>query len=239
MMEQFTLFSAEECSQIRNLIHELRPLWITRPLQFEHGGKIFKEEFYTLGAASYCDAWESPRPYLQAARKANAELRRYFGWIYPRLADAVQQVTGRLAVYDDELALPGFHIFLASAVFELPVAPIHFDFHPRLLNWDGKDASLRDTISYTGSISLPKGGAGLNVWDLTSCEVEDLGYEEIRTLAEQRKKTFVPYIVGNAFVHSGEIVHQIAPWQSVSTGDERITLQGQGIRVRDEYLLFW
>jgi hypothetical protein len=239
MIDQFALFSAEECAAIRQRIHELRHLWIPRHLQFEHDGKILDEQSYTLGVASYCDAWQHPQPYVEAAKRTNADLRRHFGWIYPRLAQAVEKVTHRRSVYDDELALPGFHIFLASRVFELPVAPIHFDFHARLLEWDGKNADLRDTISYTGSISLPRGGAGLNIWDLTSGDVEDRSYQEIRALAERRPRTFIPYTVGNAVLHSADIVHQIAPWHDVSPDDERITLQGQGIRVDETYLLFW
>jgi hypothetical protein len=239
MIEQFSLFTREECAAIRQRIHELRHLWIPRLLQFEHEGTILEEESYTLGVASYCDAWQDPAHYLDAAKETNIDLRRHFGWIYPRLADAVERVTRRKAAFDDELALPGFHIFLASRVFELPVAPIHFDFHARLLTWDGRNADLQDTISYTGSISLPRGGAGLNIWDLTSVDVEDLGYREITTLAERRQKTRISYSVGNAVLHSADIVHQIAPWHDVSPDDERITLQGQGIRVDDSYLLFW
>jgi len=239
MIHQSMIFTAEECNDLKRSIHILRPDWNERELVLEHGGKVFHEKSYSLGINSYVEGREDTRRYREKAQKSNQLLRAHFGWLYDRLLKKVSSVVGTNTVYDERFALPGFHIFLASKTFELPVAPIHFDVHHLLLDWSGLDVSFDDTLSFTASISLPQGGAGLNLWDLTSQEIEGKNWNEILELVGQRPMTFLPYTTGGIVIHSGKIIHQIASWKEAREGEERITLQGQGIRCKDSYLLYW
>lgn len=225
------LFSREECDRIRDVIHKLRPHWI-------HRDAAYQTPFYTLGYATY-DAKEDLKDYYREAPNQNQLLRRELGWVYDKLSQAVEKAVGRPTIYDEQLALPGFHIFLAHKVFELPLAAIHWDMQHLHLDWTGKDVSFEDTISFTAAIRLPQGGAGLNVWDLNLKDMEKLTPQECEAAFKDGPREFVEYQTGKMIVHSGDIIHQIAPMKNMMDTDERITLQGWGIQSKGGYILYW
>ena len=54
-----------------------------------------------------------------------------------------------------------------------------------------------------------------------------------------RTVAYHPYRIGGLVLHSGHKVHQIAPANDGQRGDERITLQGHGIRCGGVWNLYW
>jgi hypothetical protein len=104
-----------------------------------------------------------------------------------------------------------------------------------------------DTISFTLCIKLPAAGSGLIVWpQLTGNRVATLASEHkvageaaLAYLVGRHTAEFVPYRVGSMVRHDGQLVHWIPSLEGVRKGDERITLQGHGIRRDGRWHLFW
>lgn len=232
MFDEFDLFTTEECRLICKTVHELQPFWI-------HRDQKYKQPFYTLGCASYLDARPDPADYYEKAPKHNLILKNQFAWVYDKLALALEKVLGKKIIYDDSLARPGFHIFLASKIFEKPVGSLHCDLQYELLDWKGKGVSFDQPISITASLKLPTWGGGMTVWELSHEEVQGMSKEETNQCIQTRPHRLIKYHTGKMVVHSGKMFHQIAPMQNVVEGDERITLQGHGVLKGDAYLLYW
>lgn len=228
-----------ECERVVADVHRLRKLWIER--------REPPCSFFTLGPASYLDCPQgelATNGYLQRAVYYNDVLARNFPGLYRTVREAVAGVVGADVAYSHQFALPGFHIWLAAAVCTRPVASVHFDLQYRHLSWSAVDApDFSQVLSFTLPLKLPEAGGGLWTWDLTYqefLEAREKGF--VDTVAElQRFKQIVPvaYRIGEAVVHSGHMLHQIAPVASVVERDERITLQGHALRCRNGWQLYW
>lgn len=236
VMESLAVLTAEESAAVRRRVHELREHWIPR-------GPA-PASFFTLGTPSYLDLAENPETgeYHARAAATRALLLERFGRLYERLAAALAGHLGAPAEYAGDLALPGFHIWLAPAVFTKPKAPVHFDLQYRAFDWPpGTD--LDRLLSFTLPLRLPRAGGGLNVWDATYARFQEaLGRGWIEGAADLRrfcKHTYVPYTVGVMALHSGHILHQVAPTSRVEPDDERLTLQGHGVWSAGRWLLYW
>ena len=140
--------------------------------------------------------------------------------------------------YSDNLALPGFHIFLFHPAFEQSTAKLHRDLQYRQHQWH-EDQENNRHISFTLALKLPKFGGGMNIWDLHHREVDKLSQTKMESLALSRKKEFYPYQLGKLALHSGHFVHQIAPGKNMQPDDQRITLQGHGTCDRGVWHLYW
>lgn len=230
VVHNLPVLTDQECREIRARIMELRPEWLQRNPYVP---------FYTLGAASYMDAARSPAAYQELARKYNPVLEENFAALYRAVAGKLSEQLQAPVDYARHLALPGFHIYLSSKVFEKPVASIHCDSQYSLHDWSGMDADLSRPISFTLSIALPKNGGGLNTWNLTFPELAGLSQQEITELTRRRDQSYHPYRTGHLALHSGHIMHQAAPGRDVQPEDERITLQGHGIRAAGVWRLYW
>lgn len=219
----------EAASAVEQLF-ALRSQWIARNLY---------APFYTLGAASYLDAVEPTSwRYKAWSLEQNSILRQHFSPLYDRVLKAIEAWTGERAQYAADLALPGFHIYLSSPLFEKPVASIHFDSQFNLHAWpDGAD--LDHPISFTLSVALPKSGGGLLTWDFPKSEIAGKTNHEIAALATAQNAELHPYTVGHLAMHSGNLLHQAAPGRNLGPDDMRITLQGHGIRVNGTWQLYW
>ena len=92
---------------------------------------------------------------------------------------------GDLVVFDDNLALPGFHIFGPKKgvvmskqdcfYLQQPLASIHTDIQYKEHNeyWSQfKHVDLQNTLSFTMAIKLPKHGGGLYIWDWAEFDQE-------------------------------------------------------------------
>lgn len=230
MMNDIALLTEEECLKISFEVYELKEFWIQRhPLL----------PFYTLGVASPYDVPKDKQGYYNKAKLYNSILREHFGWLYERLAGTLFKHLGEPTFYPDQLALPGFHIFLGHKAFEQPMGTVHCD-KSYMFHWEpSEEINFNNPISFTLPISLPKLGGGMYVWDLQYEEVKGLDHQEIEQLAIMRKNSFHPYKVGKLVLHSGHMVHQIAPGKNLQPDDERITLQGHGLICQDTWQLHW
>jgi hypothetical protein len=219
-----------ECDRVRDTIMALRPRWTRRNPWVP---------FYTLGAASYLDAAAGPAAYQQMAAEYNPLLIEHFSWLYTRVAGALGEHLGAPAACAENLAPPGFHIYLSSKVFEKPIASIHCDSQYRLHDWSGQEADLDNPISFTLSITLPKNGGGLNNWDVRYEEIMARAGDDLAQLIHGRNLEYHAYEKGQMVVHSGHLLHQAAPGKDVQPDDERLTLQGHGILARGVWRLYW
>lgn len=241
MFDAIPILSPDDCERVRRTVHALRQSWIMR------GNP--KYPFYTVGAASYIDAvWQQPdrRPprYSELLAQSNPMLREHFQWLYARVMYELSiylQVVVRTA---DELALPGFHIWEGMGVPTSPLS-IHFDLQYLSIPWPDVARSDRTRpLSFTLPIALPRGGGGLNSWDL-SYEAHAAEYGRtgritpVDEIARQRKPTFHPYTLGVLTLHSGHTLHQIAAVDQAYPDDERITLQGHGLYCDGAWTIYW
>jgi hypothetical protein len=206
--------------------------------------------FFTLGVASYQDLSSFvpnvPRQnYYQGALFFNALILERFGWLLNRVRNSLESFLGAPAEFSPRLGVPGFHIFDDVAIPRTDVASIHCDLQYQLIDWnDGAPApDFTNPISFTLPVKLPKGGGGINGWDLSYEEIGDTmrrhGVFTMADVTEYKCKTFYPYSLGVMAVHSGHRVHQIGPTTGVDEGDQRITLQGHGLRRGVEWVLYW
>jgi hypothetical protein len=227
------LLTSEEASRVCTDVHAQRAHWRprhpTRP-------------FFTLGTASYLDAREGRLADYQAhARYSNAILRAQFGPLLERLRIAVATYVGGQAVYDDRLALPGFHIFLFDAAFRQSSAGSHFDLQHELIDWThigSPDASAQ--LSLTLALALPVAGGGLLVWNIDRRELEQMTEEaRIAHARANRFATRTRYAVGSLAIHSGYQLHQIESNPDLQPGDERITMQAHAMPVDGRWIIYW
>lgn len=230
MITEINLLTAEECLNVCSIVHELKKFWIQRHLLFP---------FYTLGAASPYDVPVNKQGYYQKAKYFNAILNNSLELLYVRLANSIVKQLGMPVSYPANLALPGFHIFLSHPVFEQPVGAIHCD-KSYMFHWQpAEGVDFNHPLSFTLAVRLPTEGGGMTLWDLPYEEVKGLNHSEIEQLASTRQNHFHPYTVGTLLLHSGLIVHQIAPGKNLQSDDERITLQGHALLCKGSWQLHW
>lgn len=233
MIAELDLLKETECSEIRTLVHDLRHSWIQRYQTYP---------FYTLATASYLDAaWPHAfQYYCQKAETTNQFLSPPLESIHSRIESVLEAHLGAPVRRHEQYALPGFHIFLAHDIFRQSVASIHCDLQHQLLDWGPPEyVDWEHPLSFTISISLPKSGAGLNIWNVHHDELTGLSKFEREALFQTREKQFVRYRTGGMVLHSGLSVHQIAPMPDAQPGEERITLQGHAILAQGIWQVYW
>jgi hypothetical protein len=226
------LLSPEECGRVRDAVLELKPLWTSW---------FPGIPFFTLGAATYRDAQTNGlAAYREKARAMNPILQERFGWLYERLHAALSDAFGAPFFFDEELALPGFHVFQYHESFTKPVASVHFDLQQNQLDWSRHEEVDLDTpLSLTLSIRLPSAGAGLRLWPLTLVETARMTKDEFRGVVARTEPELHTYREGWFVVHSGSQLHQIAPALGMRADDERITLQAHALPTARGYVLYW
>lgn len=232
-VHEIPLLDEGEAERACNRVHELRSHWVQRHDELP---------FFTLGAASYLDATNGhTEAYREKARRFNPLLREHFGWLLDRLVRGFSAHVGRPAVFDERLALPGFHVFLAHPAFAANTASIHYDLQYQSIDWTEVGAVNADEQrSLTLAIRLPASGAGLRIWDIDAREMAALDPEAQREWrAAHRRPTRIRYRVGTLLVHSGHHLHQIAPLEDQRPDDQRVTLQAHALPAGDRWVLYW
>jgi hypothetical protein len=222
------VLTEEECSKVRLIVHDMEGYWARDRLGFaSYKLKPFVDRrIGGIGRFLY---------YL-SAKRLNPVLRKRLGWMYARLESCLAGALGAPTRYPDNLALPGFHVFVQP----IRDKAIHFDGQHRHLNWGPSgDVDLEHPLSFTLAIALPKSGAGLNLWNISQKECRGLSAAQRKQLRYSHKKTFIPYKVGKMVCHSGYRMHQIADSANFAPGDERITLQGHGILRNGVWQIYW
>ena len=232
MPELLPLLSAVECERALERVRANRAHWTAR---------IPGLPFFTLGAASYLDAEPSRDAYYEKAQAMNPLLDREFGWLYERILEAIARHLGTGARLEPRAARPGFHVFLPHAAFARPLGKVHFDLQYMHIDWpDGEDMDVDHPVSYTIAIRLPRAGSGLCTWNVTKARYDAMTPKERDRIGDEYPFEYIPYKTGKMLVHSGMVLHRIAPARGpMRESDMRVTLQGHALRGCDGYRLYW
>jgi hypothetical protein len=227
-ISQHEVLRLEECERIRDRIFALRDRWTPRA----EGGA-----FFTLGVAAYLDAPRKHESYLNAAKSMNCLLHENFEWLYERVRSGFQNLLGRDVFYDNDCPLPGFHVFRYQGEDQSndrPSTRAHFD-----MQWFHAMPGCRpeETLSFTVSIEEPTGGSSLQIWPLHSHSVPP-GLDVLEYAAGHPSKT-VRYSRGHMILHDGLLLHAIGVSSVAKPEGYRITFQGHGVRVGENWTLYW
>ncbi len=216
------------CADVATRVLQLRDSWRARSPQ---------DTFFTLGVNSYMDLAPSGDPlstYDDPAAAANAVLRTHFPDLYDALAESLASALGMAVRYAEDLALPGFHVWVGHGIPQQPVTSVHFDLQYLRVVKRPAYARATGTLSFTLPVRLPAAGSSLRIWP------EERYRSWSGRLASQLPDPVVlPYSVGLAVVHTGHVLHQIGATPTVTKDDVRITLQGHGLVVDDELVCYW
>lgn len=231
-MDSLPVFSPEECERAHATVLALRDHWVQRHETVP---------FFSLGAASYLDASHGRFAEYQAkVRQLNPILAGAFSWLYQRFAAVLSDYTGEPCLYDDEIAYPGFHVFLEHEEADSS-GSMHYDLQADNIDWSAyRRVDHSHQISFTLAVRLPASGSGLYVWNLNDELLRRMSPEERkRHIDLNRQPMYHPYVVGEVVVHSGHYLHQIARIRRMAPGDERITLQGHAAWTEKGWVLYW
>jgi hypothetical protein len=238
MLFYLDLLSLEECQAVRAALYAMRNAWI--PRNPANPGSCF-----TVGPAAYMDVCSSPQPevdYYQRAVLYNALFAERLDFLYQRLATALAEYLGAPVRYADAHAWPGFHIFIGEAITSASRAPAHFDLQFHRLRWPCALDPV-PALAFTLPIALPCVGGGLDVWSITPGDLEDAQrrglMDDLQSYKERKARTFCPYTLGRLALHSGTLLHRIGAVSGITEEDERITLQGHGVRIDGTWILHW
>lgn len=249
-ISEIDLLTPDERGEVRKALDEMRPHWIQRHPT---------APFFTLGASNYFDIAYNPiQPYYRFAALFNPVMREHLGWLYDRIAQSLSAHFGEPVEYREGLAMPGFHILLSDKSFEtaqdlthlewfkakgkadIVANAIHCDTAHLVVNWGTKEGiDFEHPISITLSIALPKSGAGLNYWDYGLEKTEGMSQKDMKEFLLSSERHYHAYREGTMVIHSGLRYHQMAPMKDLQSTDERITLQGHGVRCNGTWQLFW
>lgn len=213
-------------------VHSLRAHWIPR------AGAL---PFFTLGAAAYLDGPLGGEVYRHRREAGNGVLQGNFAELYSELSHILSETLGMPVEWHPAAALPGFHIYQMHRAFYGRGGSIHLDLQYDHVNWGiVGDPDFGSVISFTLPVVLPAAGGGLRWWEGIDPDVwTAVSKPERQRMIREAPLHYLPYRVGTLVVHSGQIVHQIAPGQMLESNEERVTLQGHGIRVGDRVVCYW
>lgn len=197
-----------------------------------------RSDFYTLGGNAYMDlagAADAQMSYFAPLREVNRFLDDRFEALYERMATRLGDALGLVARYPDDLARPGFHIWLGKSIPRSARASVHFDLQYLDVLKRPNYAACTGTMSFTLPVQLPANGSGLNVWPGCTYPAPPAAVHA----AQHSAPTVLRYRAGTAVVHSGHVLHQIGVTESPGADDIRMTMQGHGLVHGDELLLYW
>ncbi len=227
-LSQHDLLDRKACATTEEKVIALKSHWQRR----SQGG------FFTLGAAAYIDASQHLAVYLDAAKERNPLLRETFASEYERIRLFFEELLGEPVIFDERLALPGFHIFVFGGVDQSRdnvAARAHFD-----LQWMSAipEQVPRAVLSFTLLIKEPTGGAAMEVWPFRYGDARNTGVSAFDYASGHSSRT-VGYTPGRIVVHDGLALHAIGRSATVAPIGFRITLQGHGVRLSEGWILYW
>ena len=177
--DRIKIIEPHETDSVFITLESMRKLWLQRTNwhpALEIGGEDSGIEgyvhYYTLGSTLYMDARDRGwKFYKNLSEMYNRVLIKKLGWLYERFIFELSEYLGECK-YEDDLALPGFHIY------EFGAAPDKRKHH-RCLHYDGQwfygrnyfkekytNIDFRNQLSYTFTIKVPHNGAAIALWDL-------------------------------------------------------------------------
>lgn len=239
-----------DCAGVVDAVESLQRHWIQRQPAVP---------FYTLGASNSYDIPNlDPPPYFGLAQRLNPLLRENLGWFYGCLSEALAQHLGAEVEFPDEMAMPGFHIILPDERLDHlePVthrqwfaerqtarsgqSPVHADIPHFLVEWEARDQmDFTSPLSFTLPVSVPEGGTGMFLWDLSYDEGARMSEMELKQAYREREKWVHPYRLGEMTLHDGLFHHQAIPFLSEGATHPRITLQGHGLKRNETWQIYW
>lgn len=198
-----------DMEKIRNKVMGLNSLWDNR---------IPDRPFYTLGGSAYLDIEREDKTSYEYKQKTfNSSMVHCFGDLYSEVQAVLENHLKVPCHFDPLLCVPGFHIFFSHPAFVTTGGVWHMDMgHIQL------GLPENDPISFTATVELPTDGGGLQY-----------------KFSSNGEEHYLPYEVGGMVMHDGCMMHKIAPLKAFHEDDERITMQGHGVKVNGEYVLFW
>lgn len=205
--------------------------------------------YYVMGATSYADARINKKIYYKIKNYYNKILLDNFSDLYEKILYELNKCIGPSEL-EDSLAYPGFHImgdedpYPQKIIIDFPDDYIDkrhqdhiYNYHLDTLKNKYSDVNTDENFSFTLSLKLPRGGAGLSLWtggelkkyksdSQFELDIEEKGFYKNRNVEEP---DVVPYTEGKMFIFSGNIFHQVAPIYQCYSDDRRITLQGHSV----------
>jgi hypothetical protein len=210
------LIDPAACRAAVDRLDELRADWIPRG-----------SAFFTLGAATYLDVCGGDGGLAQYARRrdrCNAVLRERFGDLLDTVRDGLEAITAAPVRFDErELALPGFHVFLAASLHQSMRDNLHLDLQYSYLPLSAD--LFTPTLTFTLPLEIPAGGAGI---EFCMREGRD----------PRGRITTESYVIGELLVHSGRALHRRAH-RPATDRCRRVTLQGHGLLMDGTWVLYW
>lgn len=227
-LRQHEVLRLHECEAVRDQVLALRDHWTPR----SEAGR-----FSTLGAAAYLDAPDRHEAYVGAARALNPLLWESFRWLYERVRKGFEEALARPVSYDDQCALPGFHIFVLfgqDQSLDKPAARAHFD-----LQWMHAmpGSQPEETLSFTLLIEEPSGGSSMEIWQAHMRAVPP-SFDALKYASDCPSRT-LRYCRGHMVVHDGLLLHAIGRASIAAPEGYRITFQGHGVKVFGCWKLYW
>jgi hypothetical protein len=238
----------DEVSKSINIIENLFDYWVKRESP--------ESDVYTLGATLYQDLRHPAGLiyYVHNARKTNPVLLKNFSWLYEIVLNKLTIEFGEKFELSDGIGFPGFQIFghapgklnsdFTVQVMQTPIAGIHFDaqYMDLIKYWKANfqdDYDLKNPMSFTLALELPKNGGAMSTWGVDDYE-RNSEYERYLKNLNYSKHEYgylgppnvVPYTPGKMFYFVGDMLHQIAPAYKMDYDDRRITLQGHAIKCK-------
>lgn len=226
----------------------LRDQFETIPFDITHHAETIKDlclrgcgikridNFWTLGLATYKDGYNNLD--LGLVENSNVFLKSMFPDLYRDQLEILSEVLQAPVKYMAGMPLPGFHVFKYCKEFEQPLARPHVDVPFNKYNWGGEVSGVKDIFTHVVPIEIPE-NAGMNVWDLTALDMHEQGEEYIVSKARfSYPVDVINYKLGEIIIHSGEIVHQIKPFDG-PTDKWRITLQSHAVFKDGCWQLYW
>lgn len=211
-LTKIDVFTRDECTSLTEEVLQLDRFLVDR------GG------FYTLGAACYLD---DPLAYPAIANAFNVVLGQALGKMYDRVNEVLSKHFGMpVGRMSGGFGLPSFHVFdEKSNGLE---ASIHIDEPYSRVSFQGVE--WHDPFSFTLPVSIPTAGAGLDFW---------WGATERDIKKYPTTPEYVPYRLGQMYIHDGMTPHRIASVAPIPEGEMRVTLQGHGVHVEDGVLVYF
>ena len=218
------------CAAIVRQVDALRPSWLRRDPDLP---------FYTLGACSYIDG-RIDQGYRRSAATLNPLLDQSFDALYDQVLDALRARVGCDFELSPETARPGFHVFEYHPRFEYPLASIHFDRQFEEVPWSHPERmDFNSPLSFTLPLRLPRSGGGLNTWPADWSDWSGDRPPTPELIARTLPMRYVRYDEGVLMLHSGHLLHQIAPATDMQPTDRRITLQGHAVPLDGVCQVYW
>jgi Sulfotransferase family len=237
LMTRLAVLGAAECEEIAARVRELRPHWSVR----RWPGTA------TIGRAAYADAAlgaDADVEYHPNLQASNALLRAHFDDLLELVRERLARHLSEEVVFRPDVALPGFHIFEDAAIPVGLGGTPHFDLQHNYLSWPAPlERDGAGLLSFTLPIVLPAEGGGLDCWELTQENFTRAAtHDPARSgqeLIASTPRVQTRYDPGSLYLHTRMVLHRIAGVARRHEGDQRISLQGHGVRLDGRWILYW